>query len=196
MILDRSARTYHTVVRVYARFTRNWGGGRLASASRDFLLILGVVSATPLAGTGSTASSAGLLLPAVSDGRFLHESSVQTAPGHFPGGSFVNLTSGEKSGRVEIRIRNNSDLDFDRVRVHFPDQREVDYGVVPKGGVSAFRTVDHAYRYAGFSVNAGNRELSLQPIDYLGEEELAAGRYTYAIGVDNGRLTVKLEKLE
>ena len=34
-----------------------------------------------------------------------------------------------------------------------------------------------------------------QPIDYMGEQELSAGRYTYSLGVDNGRLSVQLEKV-
>ncbi len=133
---------------------------------RDFLCIIGVASAV-------------LALPEVPLGDFQ-----------------MNPTSGEKSGRVEIRISNGSDVDFDRVRVHFPDQREVDYGPVPKGGVTAFQAIGRAYRYAGVTVKAGKQELSLQPIDYMGEQELTAGRYTYSLGVDNGRLTLKLEKVK
>ena len=108
----------------------------------------------------------------------------------------MNPISVERSGRVEIRIKNDSNLDFDRVRVLLPDEPEVDYGPVPKGGVTAFRTTSRAYRYAGFSVKAGKEELSLQPIDYMGEQELPAGRYSYELGVDNGRLTVRLEKVK
>jgi hypothetical protein len=108
---------------------------------------------------------------------------------------FVAQTSTQKSDRVEIRIRNDSDLDFDSVRVHFPEGRDVDYGPVPKGGSSGFQAIGRAYRYAGLSVKAGKKELSLQPIDYLGEKELPAGRYAYALGVDNGRLTIQLEKV-
>jgi hypothetical protein len=58
---------------------------------------------------------------------------------------------------------------------------------------TAFQATSRAYRYAGLSVLAGNEELSLQPIDYMGEQELSAGRYTYSLGVDNGQLTVQLE---
>jgi hypothetical protein len=69
-------------------------------------------------------------------------------------------------------------------------------GRLQTGGVTAFRATSRAYRYAGFTVKAGTRELTLQPIDYMGEQELGAGRYTYALGVENGRLTVRLEKVE
>jgi hypothetical protein len=108
----------------------------------------------------------------------------------------VNPASGGPRGRVEIRIRNGSALDFEQVRVHLPDEPEVDYGPVPRGGVTAFRATSRAYRYAGFTVKAGGQELSLQPIDYLGERELPAGRYTYVLGVDDGRLTVHLEEVK
>ncbi len=107
----------------------------------------------------------------------------------------MNPTSGEPSGRVEIRIKNASNLNFDRVRVDLPDEPDVDYGPVSEGSVTAFRSTSRAYRYAGFSVKVGMQELSLHPIDYMGEQELPAGRYTYVLDVDNGRLTVQLEKV-
>lgn len=105
----------------------------------------------------------------------------------------MNPTSDKQSGRVEIRIKNASNLNFDRVRVDLPDEPGVDYGPVSAGDVTAFRPTSRAYRYAGFSVKAGTEELSLHPIDYMGEQELPAGRYTYVLDVDNGRLTVQLE---
>jgi hypothetical protein len=97
----------------------------------------------------------------------------------------------ERRGRVEIRVKNVSDRDFDRVRAHFPEG-EVDYGPVPKAGVTTFRSTGRAYRFAGFSVKAGDRELLLQPLDYLGEQELPAGRYTFALDLDNGALVARL----
>jgi hypothetical protein len=101
-------------------------------------------------------------------------------------------TGGVKGERVEIRVENVSDLDLDRVRAHFPDG-EVDYGPVPKGAVTAFRSPGRAYRYAGFSVEAGGRQLSIQPMDYMGEKELPPGRYSYALGVDHGLLIARLD---
>jgi hypothetical protein len=105
----------------------------------------------------------------------------------------MKATGAQERGRVEIRVRNVSDLDFDSVRAYFPEG-EVDYGPVSKGAVSAFRPTGRAYRYAGFSVKSGNRELSLRPIDYMGEQELTEGRYTYALDVDDGVLTVRLQE--
>jgi hypothetical protein len=144
-------------------------------STRDFLCIFGVACIAAVAGADWQANAA--------LGRFSAE--------------FAMSPSGDKrTGRVEIRIRNSSDMDFDRVRAHFPDQQEVDYGPVAKGGVTEYRTTGRAYRYAGFSVKADDREFSMQPIDYMGETELPAGRYTYVLDVDDGQLMVRLEEAE
>lgn len=94
---------------------------------------------------------------------------------------------------VEVRISNTSETDFDRVVVVFPEQGQVDYGAVRKGGLSQFRTTKKAYRYAGIRVKIGQRELTLNPIDYVGEKPLEPGRYTYVLGLNGEQLTLSLE---
>jgi hypothetical protein len=94
---------------------------------------------------------------------------------------------------IEIRIRNDSEIDFDSVRVVFPDRDEAHFGPIPKGASSDFKSTKRAYRYAEIHVNAGGRELRLQPYDYVGERALTPGRYTYVLGVQGDRLTVNLE---
>ncbi len=106
----------------------------------------------------------------------------------------MDPTSNKQGTQVEIRIRNAGEVDLDHIRVSFPDGLEVDYGSVPKGGLSAFHSAGRAYRYAGISAQAAGRALSLQPTDYLGETELPAGRYTYAVSVAGGQLTLELER--
>jgi hypothetical protein len=100
------------------------------------------------------------------------------------------------NGPIEIRIRNASGMNFDRVRVVFPDKVEVDYGAVAKGALSAFRAANQAYRYAPIYVKAGDREFSQHPIDYVGEQPLAPGRYTYVVRIEGGRLSNDLERSE
>jgi hypothetical protein len=97
---------------------------------------------------------------------------------------------------VEIRIKNDTGLDLERTRVFLPGQGDVEYGAVAKGGVSSFRAADGAYRYSSVHVRAGDRELSFQPIDYLGEQKLRAGRYSYVLGVQGEHLLIRLEKVE
>ena len=97
---------------------------------------------------------------------------------------------------IEIRIRNASEIDFDSVRVVFPDRDEAHFGPIAKGASSDFKRTTRAYRYAGIEVNAGGRKLQLMPYDYVGERELAPGRYTYVLGIQGERLTIDLEKAE
>jgi len=108
----------------------------------------------------------------------------------------MNASSTARGRPVEIRIKNASDIDFDRVRVVFPERDEADYGAVAKGRFSAFRDTRHAYRYAQVHVKAGDRDISLEPIDYVGEQELAPGRYTYVLRIEGNRLAIDLEKAE
>ena len=97
---------------------------------------------------------------------------------------------------IEIRIRNGSEIDFDSVRVVFPDRDEAHFGPIPKGASSDFKRTARAYRYAEIHVSAGGRELRLQPYDYVGESQLAPGRYSYVLGIQEDRLTVDLEKAD
>lgn len=84
---------------------------------------------------------------------------------------------------VQIRVANRSSLPFHQVVIGFPAGRE-EYGAVVPQGRTGYRQVAEAYRYAYVKVQAGGRELVLQPIDYVGETPLEAGRYTYVLGVD------------
>ena len=96
---------------------------------------------------------------------------------------------------VEIRVRNESPVDFEQVTVRFPQTEEAaDFGAVPSGESSGFQSVALAYRYAPAQVKAGERDLVFQPFDYVGEQELDPGRYTYVLGVANGVLTIELER--
>ena len=97
---------------------------------------------------------------------------------------------------IEIRIRNDSEIDFASVRVVFPDRDEAHFGPIPKGASSDFKSTTRAYRYAEIHVNAGSRELRLQPYDYVGEHQLTPGRYTYVLGIQGDRLTINLEKVD
>jgi hypothetical protein len=106
----------------------------------------------------------------------------------------ISTTVVAEKPKIEIRVRNESGLNFERVRVRFPETGETDYGAVPNGAVSAYHSTTRAYRYASVLANTGDGELSFQPMDYVGEQELAAGRYTYVLRVDHGVLTIELER--
>src|SRR5688572_16851134 len=97
---------------------------------------------------------------------------------------------------VEIRIQNASAVDFDRVRVIFPDRNEENYGALARGKFSAFRGTRRAYRYAEVHVIANGQDVSLHPMDYTGEQELPPGRYTYVLRLEAGRLSIDVQKAD
>ncbi len=94
---------------------------------------------------------------------------------------------------VEIRVRNETTFDLERVLARFPDTEEVDYGALPRGRSSDFHATTRAYPYAPIRAATADGDLVFQPMDYVGEEQLRPGRYTYVLGVDGGVLTVTLE---
>lgn len=96
-------------------------------------------------------------------------------------------------GDIQIRIANASSASFSNVAVIFPEQ-EVDYGAVPVGRSSNYRRVTVAYAYARIDVQIGSTELRIQPIDYVGETPLQPGRYTYALDIIDGHLTLEFKR--
>ena len=85
-------------------------------------------------------------------------------------------------GDVRIRIANLTPFPFERVDVVFPED-EVSYGAIPAHGLSDYHDVSEAYRYAYIEVQIAGEELVIQPIDYVGENTLGPGKYTYALNV-------------
>jgi hypothetical protein len=94
------------------------------------------------------------------------------------------------SGNVQIRVANESSFAFQSVDVVFPHD-SVDYGTIAAHSTSSYRGVSTAYRYALIIVQVAGEELRLQPIDYVGENELLDGHYTYALNLTiEGHLTL------
>jgi hypothetical protein len=87
------------------------------------------------------------------------------------------------SGATEIRLRNATGLDIDAVTVAFP-AGSVEYGSISQGSSSTYQAVDSAYRYAYIDARSGDRHMVLQPIDFVGEELLEPGRYTWVLTSD------------
>ncbi len=86
---------------------------------------------------------------------------------------------------VSVRVANGGTLSFDEVTVWFPDS-VVNYGAVPAGTRSEYRSVERAFGYARVDIRVGNEVKSLVPIDYVGEPFLPAGRYTYTLSLEEG----------
>jgi hypothetical protein len=95
--------------------------------------------------------------------------------------------------RVEIRVANESKIQMENVRVQFSSQTE-EYGSIPPQGVTDYRAVTKAYRYARIEATVDGEQFLIQPIDFVGEKELKAGKYTYVLKL-NDNWTSKFDRL-
>ncbi|HLA10371.1 MAG TPA: hypothetical protein VJ023_07225 [Pyrinomonadaceae bacterium] len=95
----------------------------------------------------------------------------------------VALFTLQASNEVEIRIANQSRVTLEDVRVDFASQTE-SYGTIEAGKATEYRVVRRAYRYARIEALVDGKPALLQPIDYVGEEELKPGRYTYVLKIN------------
>lgn len=84
---------------------------------------------------------------------------------------------------VQIRLENTSSFTMANISVSFPDER-VEYGDLVPGETGRYRTLSRAYRYAPLEAVIDGKTALGQPIDYVGEEFLANGRYTYRVIVN------------
>ncbi len=86
--------------------------------------------------------------------------------------------------KTNIRIKNNSAYDFCNVVLN-PEGRYTNYGGIKGGETSCYRIYDKAYRYAYVNLYIDGEEYIIQPIDYVGEQPLGKGAFTYLIDVSD-----------
>jgi hypothetical protein len=95
-------------------------------------------------------------------------------------------------GATLIRIHNASTYDYDELQVG----QEV-YGALPAGAYTEYRDFGTAYRYNYVLLRIGADEFVIQPIDYVGEEPLGEGTFTYEIDVvDYDSRNLSIEAVE
>lgn len=87
---------------------------------------------------------------------------------------------------ILIRLRNMSDtLEMRSAFAVFPEDTVL-FGDIAPRAYSEYHSVRKSYRYAYVRVQAGGREWVLQPVDYVGENLLGPGRYTWEIKPHDG----------
>jgi len=89
---------------------------------------------------------------------------------------------------VQLRIHNQSSHVFEEIYVGSSGDSQT-YGPLMPGLVSEYKSFDLLYRYAYIRITTNSKEYILQPIDFVGETPLPAGRYTYALGIDDADYT-------
>ncbi len=90
---------------------------------------------------------------------------------------------------INIRVKNMSSLVFDEVIV---DGEDHVYETLSPDMYSEYQEYETAYTYAYIQITSGEEVFVLQPIDFVGEEVLPIGLYTYELNVDEeGQVTLE-----
>jgi hypothetical protein len=76
----------------------------------------------------------------------------------------------------QVRIRNQTGMPVQQVEVN-----GIDYGDIPAGATSGYRDMKSAYGYAKVQLLMNGTRMRLQPEDYVGEQALGRGHFTYVI---------------
>lgn len=95
--------------------------------------------------------------------------------------------------KTQLRIFNNSTVVFDSVLVNSPGGKHIYHQITP-GSSSEYKEYKFLYNYAYLEVYYNNQLLKLQPIDYVGEEKLRSGNYSYRITINAGSLSLQCVK--
>ncbi len=86
------------------------------------------------------------------------------------------------SSEVLVRLENASPVAFDRATLYTSEGPRTTLDVGP-GQATPYVTVTTAYRIATVEVEIATDTLRLQVIDFVGEEPLTTGRYSYVMSV-------------
>jgi hypothetical protein len=90
---------------------------------------------------------------------------------------------------INIRVKNSSTLIFDEVII---GSEEHIYEALEPDTYSEYQEYETAYAYAYIQITSGEEVFVLQPIDFVGEEVLPIGLYTYDLNVDEeGQVSLK-----
>jgi hypothetical protein len=85
------------------------------------------------------------------------------------------------SQEARLRVRNAGSLPIAKLTVIFPDDR-VGFGDVAPGATTDYRRVPNGvYAYAAYSLELDGTIVTQPVIDWVGEEPLTEGAYTYTL---------------
>lgn len=91
---------------------------------------------------------------------------------------------------VDIRLFNSSEVCVHDIRFN-PGDRTADFGSLATNTYSIYQTFDYAYPVPFISLRVDNDTLTIQPIDYVGENKLRGGSYTFTIFVDTSQNIIR-----
>ena len=108
----------------------------------------------------------------------------------------LGCSENDNDAEVSIRLSNVSQYNFNNITIN-TSTGNVAFENILSGESSPHKEFGFAYRYAFVELEIDSETFTLQPIDYVGENRLPKGDYTYQINVDdsqgfNGTLSLAL----
>jgi len=87
---------------------------------------------------------------------------------------------------VHVRLYNDTGITLHAVKVGFPDGFVISEATLEPGTYSEYLSPDVAYRSASLEATADGHPYRTTPTNYVGEEPLEPGDYTYSIRLTEG----------
>ncbi len=98
--------------------------------------------------------------------------------------------------KTNLRIKNVSDYELCNVVVK-PPYGSFNCGLLEKGEITCYHSFDTVYNYAQIQFFIGEKEFTFYPIDYVGEDPLPIGKFTYLIDIvdfDKRQISITLQE--
>ena len=96
---------------------------------------------------------------------------------------FTTLLPESQESSVLIRVKNSTRYTLKNLDVNSPPSDKVHFGRIDAGQKSDYKKFSNAYRIAGIIAEIDGKKVEFLPDDYLGEQLLKPGTYTYEITV-------------
>jgi hypothetical protein len=93
------------------------------------------------------------------------------------------IANTQTSSTVWIRVVNASTYDLQNIKIYSPANGRIDLDILHPKEKSAYKKVKEAYALAAAETSINNVKIEFLPDDYLGEQFLKPGRYTYELSV-------------
>ena len=107
----------------------------------------------------------------------------------------VKASCNEDGKKANVSVKNTSNKDYANVTISV-DCKKVNYGTIKSGETSCSESYEKIYRYASVKLQIEGKDYQLQPVDFVGETPLVAGKHTYAISISgpDNRLAIHTTK--
>jgi len=105
-------------------------------------------------------------------------------------------TCSEDTTKTNLRIKNISKYDFCNVVV-MTASGDANYGIIKEGETTCYIAFDTVYSYSYIQLYIGNKDCKYMIYDYVGEEPLGVGKFTYLIDLPeyrSGELSITVQE--